>query len=288
MAVYNPSSGGSGGVGTVTSVDVSGGTTGITFSGGPVTTSGTITAAGTLAIANGGTGQTTANPAFNALAPTTTKGDIIARTSSVNARVGVGADGTIIKADSNSTNGLAWFEAPPTPGIISGRYLVPPIVTGLGAFTHATASAYACPVYVPKRQTFTGISFGIVTASTNLNVKVAAYVNTASAPGAKLAGTTATGGAYTVIADTTEDVAFTVPVTFDIGWYWLAIQTDQNQSIYGVNSSSLTPIVGPSGMIAAGPRILITNTYASGLPDPFGAATYTSGVGATYLGLKAQ
>jgi hypothetical protein len=58
--------------GTVTSVDVSGGTTGLTTSGGPVTISGTITLAGTLAIANGGTGQTTANTAFNALAPTQT------------------------------------------------------------------------------------------------------------------------------------------------------------------------------------------------------------------------
>lgn len=46
------------GVGTVTSVDVSGGTTGLTFSGGPITTSGTITMAGTLGTANGGTGAT--------------------------------------------------------------------------------------------------------------------------------------------------------------------------------------------------------------------------------------
>jgi hypothetical protein len=45
--------------GTVTSVDVSGGTTGLTTSGGPVTTSGTITLAGTLVPANGGTGATT-------------------------------------------------------------------------------------------------------------------------------------------------------------------------------------------------------------------------------------
>lgn len=44
------------GVGTVTSVDVSGGTTGLTASGGPIITSGTITLAGTLALANGGTG----------------------------------------------------------------------------------------------------------------------------------------------------------------------------------------------------------------------------------------
>ena len=44
--------------GTVTSVAVSGGTTGLTTSGGPITGSGTITLAGTLAVANGGTGIT--------------------------------------------------------------------------------------------------------------------------------------------------------------------------------------------------------------------------------------
>ena len=52
-----------GGSGTVTSVDVSGGTTGLTTSGGPITTSGTITLAGILNIANGGTGATTASGA---------------------------------------------------------------------------------------------------------------------------------------------------------------------------------------------------------------------------------
>jgi hypothetical protein len=47
--------------GTVQSVDVSGGTTGLSFSGGPVTVTGTITMAGTLGVANGGTGATTLN-----------------------------------------------------------------------------------------------------------------------------------------------------------------------------------------------------------------------------------
>jgi hypothetical protein len=52
------------GGGTVTSVDVSGGTTGLTTSGGPITGSGIITLAGTLAVANGGTGKTTAPAAM--------------------------------------------------------------------------------------------------------------------------------------------------------------------------------------------------------------------------------
>lgn len=60
--------------GTVTSVNVSGGTTGLTTSGGPVTTSGTITLAGTLDVDNGGTGQTTAAAAITALTGTQTSG----------------------------------------------------------------------------------------------------------------------------------------------------------------------------------------------------------------------
>lgn len=59
----------SSGTGSVTSVSGSGGTSGLTLSGGPITTTGTLTLGGTLAIANGGTGQTNANNALNALLP---------------------------------------------------------------------------------------------------------------------------------------------------------------------------------------------------------------------------
>ena len=53
--------------GTITSADVSGGTTGLTTSGGPITASGTITLAGTLAVTNGGTGAITAPLALASL-----------------------------------------------------------------------------------------------------------------------------------------------------------------------------------------------------------------------------
>lgn len=53
--------------GTVTSVNASGGSTGLTFSGGPVTSSGTLTLSGTLAVASGGTGAATAGAARTAL-----------------------------------------------------------------------------------------------------------------------------------------------------------------------------------------------------------------------------
>jgi hypothetical protein len=63
LNLLNKANQGGGGSGTVTSVNVSGGTTGLTTSGGPVTTSGTITLAGTLDVDNGGTGATTASGA---------------------------------------------------------------------------------------------------------------------------------------------------------------------------------------------------------------------------------
>jgi hypothetical protein len=65
------------GGGSVTSVQVTGGTTGLTTSGGPITGSGSIILAGTLAVGSGGTGAATASAAFNSLSPMTTLGDII-------------------------------------------------------------------------------------------------------------------------------------------------------------------------------------------------------------------
>ena len=90
---------GSGGSGSVTSIDVSGGTTGLTFSGGPITTAGTFTTSGTLSRANGGTGETTANAAFNALSPNTTRGDITVMNATVNARLALGSAGKILRSD---------------------------------------------------------------------------------------------------------------------------------------------------------------------------------------------
>ncbi len=50
---------GTSGTGTVTSIAASGGTTGLTFTGSPITSAGTLTLGGTLSIASGGTGAAT-------------------------------------------------------------------------------------------------------------------------------------------------------------------------------------------------------------------------------------
>ena len=67
-----PISGGGGG--GVTSVAATGGGTGLTFTGGPITSTGTLTLGGTLAFSNGGTGATSQQAALNAVAGGTTSG----------------------------------------------------------------------------------------------------------------------------------------------------------------------------------------------------------------------
>ena len=69
--------------GTVTSVAGSGGSTGLTVSGGPITTSGTLTLGGTLAVTSGGTGLTSL-----------TTGDLLySSATNTLSRLGVGTNG---------------------------------------------------------------------------------------------------------------------------------------------------------------------------------------------------
>jgi hypothetical protein len=62
---------------SVSSVSVSGGSTGLTTSGSPITASGTITLDGVLSVANGGTSSTSASSAISFLAGATTNGQYL-------------------------------------------------------------------------------------------------------------------------------------------------------------------------------------------------------------------
>jgi hypothetical protein len=67
---------------------------------------------GTLPIVNGGTGQTSQTNAFDALAPSTTKGDLIVHNGTDNVRVAVGAtNGHVLTVDSAEATGVKWAAA---------------------------------------------------------------------------------------------------------------------------------------------------------------------------------
>lgn len=65
-----------------------------------------------VTIAQGGTGQTSKTPAFDALAPGTTKGDLIVYDGTDNIRLPIGADMALLRADSTQASGVAWAPRP--------------------------------------------------------------------------------------------------------------------------------------------------------------------------------
>lgn len=80
-----------------------------------ITTLGTISSGTwngtTIAIANGGTGQTSQTAAFDALAPTTTKGDLIVHNGTDNIREAIGTNNYVLTADSAQASGVKWAPA---------------------------------------------------------------------------------------------------------------------------------------------------------------------------------
>jgi hypothetical protein len=103
------------GLGTVTSVNVSGGTTGLTTSGGPIISAGTITIGGTLAPTSGGTGITSYSVGDLLFANTTTQLD----------KLPVGSNGFLL-----GSNGTA------------PQYINPTTIT-VGSATSATSATTA-------------------------------------------------------------------------------------------------------------------------------------------------
>jgi len=135
---------GAGGGGSVTSVNASGGVTGLSFTGGPITTSGTLTLGGTLGISGGGTNTQT----------TPTAGGVAFGTGTAYAFTTVGTTGQFLTSNassnptwaslskSNVTDALGY--TPPTPTGTGATGTWPINISGLAASaSYATAAGSA-------------------------------------------------------------------------------------------------------------------------------------------------
>jgi hypothetical protein len=115
---------------------------------------------GTVAIGNGGTGQTTANAAYNALSPMTTTGDIEYRTAgSVAARLGIGSTGQVLTV----AGGIPSWATPAGGGGISQVVST----TKTDTFT-MSSTTYA---------DITGLSVTITPSSSSSKILIMANVN---------------------------------------------------------------------------------------------------------------
>lgn len=160
------------GVGTVTSVDGSGGTTGLTLTGGPITSSGTLTLGGTLAVANGGTGVTSL-------------GTGVVTALGVN----VGTAGAVV------VNGGAL--GTPSSGTLTNATGLP-VSTGISGLGTGVATALAVNVGSAGAPVVNGGALGTPSSGTVTNLTGTASININGTVGA----TTANTGAFTTLSAT--------------------------------------------------------------------------------------
>mgnify|MGYP003644371476 CR=1 FL=1 len=162
------------GAGTVTSVDGSGGSTGLTLTGGAITTSGTLTLGGTLAIGSGGTGLTSY-----------TTGDILyASNSTTLAKLPIGSTGQVLKVASGIPS---WATDQNSGGTVtsitnaadSGTGTA---ITGAGTFTYTggtniTTSVSGTTVTINTSATTNVGTVTSVTAGTGMTQSGTATIN---------------------------------------------------------------------------------------------------------------
>lgn len=155
----------------------------------------TADVSGTLPIANGGTGQTSAASAFAALSPLTTKGDVLGY-STLNARIPIGSDGQVLTADSAQTLGLKW--ATPTTGTVTSVALSLPSfitvsgspVTTSGTLTGTLASQSANLVFAspngssgaPTFRSLVSADIPALSYVTSVALTVPAFLSVAGSP----------------------------------------------------------------------------------------------------------
>jgi hypothetical protein len=176
--------------GTVTSVDVSGGTTGLTTSGGPITSSGTITLGGTLAIASGGTNGA-ATPTAGAVPYGTgtafgftaagTSGQVLTSAGAGTPTWTTPTTGTVTSVGQTFTGGLISVTGSPVTG--SGTLALTVAGTSGGIPYFSSASAWASSAALTANALVIGGGAGVApaTTTTGTGVVTALGVNTGTA-----------------------------------------------------------------------------------------------------------
>jgi hypothetical protein len=271
--------GGGGGTGTVTSINVSGGTTGLTTSGGPVTTSGTITLAGTLDVDNGGTGATTAANA---------------RTNLSAAKNGVNTDITSIALTTGTIS-----TAPSGNSDIVNKFYADSLISGVNF--HAACN-YATTAALSPANTYNNGTSGVgatLTANSNGTLTIDGYTFVTADVGKRIlvkdevAG--ANNGVYTLTQEgsvsqpyiltraTDYDTAGTGANSIDQGDLMLILSGTNNANTSWVQQTALPITVGTTAIVFV--QFAAVQTYSAGTGLTLSSNTFSitnTGTAGTY------
>lgn len=240
-----------------------------------------------VAITDGGTGASTAAAAFDNLAPTTTKGDIIVRTSTSNTRLPVGADGQILSADSTEATGLKWISGG-GPGATQKEYFffrqvgTTPIErwyyaggsqSGSGTATNTVSAGalLALPFVTTRSLVADRIACRVTTASSGSNLRMGIYRATSDTnlyPNELLLDTGNISSATTGVKVATISQTLSENIL-----YWFVLLTSAGITMQAMPSGTLWAILGLDSGLNTVPGIGFETTITFG-PLP---ATYPAG-----------
>jgi hypothetical protein len=227
----------------------------------------------TVTIAQGGTGQTTKINAFDALSPTTTKGDLIVSDGTDNVRLPVGTNGQTLVADSTVAEGVKWAAA--GSGTVTSVAVSAPAmftVSGSPITSTGTIAITYSGTALPVANGGTGS-----TSAPSANATLNGFTTTATAAGTTTL--TNTSSVYQLFTGSTTQT-ITLPVVTTLAQGWLFHIVNNSTGNLTVNSSGSNLVI----TVLAGTAITVTCILATGTTAASWEAGFTEFSSATGTG----